>query len=91
VNGSIVQAHNLEIQKVLREEKKDLLSYVIFDLRNRFKSNAPEVIVPVSAHPCFEKAAHYLSMKLNKVPLREDFRADTRIMEQMINEKRKQF
>lgn len=46
VNGSIVQAHNLEIQKVLREEKKDLLSYVIFDLRNRFKSNAPEVIVP---------------------------------------------
>ncbi|HJX49913.1 MAG TPA: excinuclease ABC subunit UvrC [Candidatus Nanoarchaeia archaeon] len=46
VNGAIVQAHNIEITKKLQEDKLDLLSYIIFDLRNRFKSNAKEVIVP---------------------------------------------
>jgi excinuclease ABC subunit C len=46
VNGAIVQAHNVEIQKVLQEDKRDILGYVIFDLRERFKSDAKEIIVP---------------------------------------------
>jgi glutamate/tyrosine decarboxylase-like PLP-dependent enzyme len=36
----------------------------------------PEVVAPVSAHPAFDKAAHYLCMKVRRVPLRNDFRAD---------------
>jgi sphinganine-1-phosphate aldolase len=46
----------------------------------------PEVIVPVSAHPAFEKAAHYLSIKLVKAPLREDKRVDVQSIPDLITE-----
>jgi glutamate/tyrosine decarboxylase-like PLP-dependent enzyme len=36
----------------------------------------PEMVVPISAHPAFDKSAHYLGVKAIKTPLREDFRAD---------------
>ena len=40
----------------------------------------PEIVAPVSAHPAFDKAAHYLCMKVQRVPLRADFRADVPAM-----------
>jgi excinuclease ABC subunit C len=46
VNGAIVQAHNIEIQKKLQEDKSEILNYVIFDVRKRFRSTAPEIILP---------------------------------------------
>jgi sphinganine-1-phosphate aldolase len=46
----------------------------------------PEVIVPVSAHPAFEKAAHYLSIRLIKAPLREDKRVDVQCIPDLITE-----
>jgi excinuclease ABC subunit C len=46
VNGAIIQAHNIEIQKMLQEDRKDILGYIVFDFRNRFKSSARETIVP---------------------------------------------
>jgi len=36
----------------------------------------PEMVLPVTAHPAFDKAAHYLCVKPVKVPVRDDFRAD---------------
>jgi glutamate/tyrosine decarboxylase-like PLP-dependent enzyme len=36
----------------------------------------PEMILPVSAHPAFEKAAHYLGVRPVRIPVRDDFRAD---------------
>lgn len=36
----------------------------------------PEVIVPVTAHPAFDKAAHYLGMTRVPTPIGADFRAD---------------
>ena len=36
----------------------------------------PEMILPATAHPAFEKAAHYFSVKPVHVPVRADFRAD---------------
>lgn len=36
----------------------------------------PEMILPLSAHPAFEKAAHYFGVKAVRTPLRTDFRAD---------------
>ena len=42
----------------------------------RSKITAPEMILPVSAHPAFDKAAHYLSLKVVHVPLRDDLRVD---------------
>ena len=40
----------------------------------------PEIVAPYSAHPSFSKAAHFLGMKVTRVPLRADFRADVEAM-----------
>jgi excinuclease ABC subunit C len=47
VNGAIVQAHTVEIKKKLDESDEELLSLAILDLRDRFESDAPEVIIPI--------------------------------------------
>lgn len=36
----------------------------------------PEMVLPVTAHPAFEKGAHYLGVKPLHIPVTEDFRAD---------------
>ena len=41
---------------------------------------APEIVIPWSAHPAFDKAAHYLDLVVQRAPLREDFRADVAAM-----------
>jgi glutamate/tyrosine decarboxylase-like PLP-dependent enzyme len=40
----------------------------------------PELVAPNSAHPAFDKAAHYFGIKLIKVPVAEDYRADVKAM-----------
>ncbi len=40
----------------------------------------PEIVVPTTIHPAFDKAAHYFGVKLVKVPVGPDFRADVRAM-----------
>jgi sphinganine-1-phosphate aldolase len=39
-------------------------------------NTAPEMILPATAHPAFDKAAHYFSVKPVHVPVGPDFRAD---------------
>ncbi len=46
VNGSVVQAHTLELLKKLDETPEELLLIAIADLRKRFNSNSNEIIVP---------------------------------------------
>lgn len=36
----------------------------------------PEIVVPVSAHAAFHKAAHYFGLTVRTVPVRADWRAD---------------
>ena len=36
----------------------------------------PEMILPATAHPAFDKAAHYFGVKSVRIPILEDFRAD---------------
>ncbi len=48
INGAIVQSHTVELKKKLEETPEDMLTHAILDLRQRFESNAPEVIVPIS-------------------------------------------
>jgi glutamate/tyrosine decarboxylase-like PLP-dependent enzyme len=36
----------------------------------------PEMVIPLTAHPAFDKAAQYLGVKVAHTPLREDLRAD---------------
>jgi glutamate/tyrosine decarboxylase-like PLP-dependent enzyme len=47
----------------------------------------PEVVIPVSAHPAFDKAAHYLGLRLIYVPQAADFRVDLSAMESAISER----
>ena len=45
---------------------------------------APEMVVPVSAHPAWNKAAHYLGLKINMTPIKDDLRADVAAMQKAI-------
>jgi glutamate/tyrosine decarboxylase-like PLP-dependent enzyme len=45
----------------------------------------PELVVPTTIHPAFDKAAHYFGVKLVKVPVSPDFRADVRAMAKAIS------
>jgi len=44
----------------------------------------PELVVPMTIHPAFDKAAHYFGVRLIKVPVSGDLRADVRAMERAI-------
>ena len=46
VNGSIVQAHTVELKKVLDESKIELLEFAIIEIRERLYSDAREIILP---------------------------------------------
>jgi sphinganine-1-phosphate aldolase len=43
---------------------------------NRPEIREPEMILPFTAHPAFEKAAHYFDVKAVRTPIGPDFRAD---------------
>jgi sphinganine-1-phosphate aldolase len=44
----------------------------------------PEILVPASTHPAFDKAAHFLNVKIVHAPLRPDKRVDIVEMEKLI-------
>jgi glutamate/tyrosine decarboxylase-like PLP-dependent enzyme len=48
--------------------------------RHRPDVTAPEIVASWSAHPAIDKAAHYLGMRVIRVPWRDDFRADVPAM-----------
>ena len=52
MNGAIIQVHTIELQKKLDESDKELLSLAITNIRHRFESGSPEIIVPFE--PDFE-------------------------------------
>jgi glutamate/tyrosine decarboxylase-like PLP-dependent enzyme len=46
--------------------------------------DAPEMVLPISAHPAFDKAAHYFGLRAVRTPLLEDWSADVEAMEAAI-------
>ncbi len=48
--------------------------------KNRPDIEAPEIVLPATAHPAFDKAGHYFGVKTVKVPVTSDFRADVSAM-----------
>ncbi|MCX6284265.1 MAG: excinuclease ABC subunit UvrC [Bacteroidetes bacterium] len=46
MNGAIIQVHTIELQKKLDETPEELLTIAITDIRQRFESNSPEIILP---------------------------------------------
>lgn len=51
---------------------------------NRPQVKQPEMILPRTAHPAFDKAAHYFGVKAVRVPVRGDFRADSNLVNRAI-------
>lgn len=49
--------------------------------------STPEVIAPLSAHPAFDKAAHYLGLRLIHTPLTSEGAADVAAMEAAISDR----
>ncbi|MCA9534635.1 MAG: aspartate aminotransferase family protein [Myxococcales bacterium] len=45
----------------------------------------PEVVLPTTAHPAFDKAAHYFGIRLRKAPIGPDFRVDVAALRRLIN------
>ena len=50
-------------------------------------TNGAEILVPRSAHLAFDKAAHYLGLKMVRVPVAQDLRADVRAMAAAITDR----
>ncbi len=46
----------------------------------------PEMIVPASIHPAFDKAAHYFDVKIVKAPVANDFRVDLEAVKKLMNQ-----
>lgn len=47
----------------------------------------PEILVPVTAHPAFDKAGHYFDVKIRHMPVAQDYRADVNAMRDAITER----
>jgi glutamate/tyrosine decarboxylase-like PLP-dependent enzyme len=47
----------------------------------------PEIVLPVSAHPAFHKAAAYLGLEVKRVPLGKDYRADVDAAAALVSER----
>lgn len=45
----------------------------------------PEIVVPVTAHAAFDKAAKYFGIKIVHVPVKDDFTADAEAMKRAVN------
>ncbi len=45
----------------------------------------PEMILPITVHPAFEKAAHYFDVKAVHIPFTSDFRVDLEAVKKAIN------
>ncbi|GIV32842.1 MAG: aspartate aminotransferase family protein [Chitinophagales bacterium] len=54
--------------------------------QKRNSSFRPEMVVPLSAHPAFDKAAHYFGITIHHAPLGPDYRANVEEMRKLINE-----
>jgi excinuclease ABC subunit C len=57
MNGAIIQVHTIELHKKLEETPEELLSLAITDIRQRFESQSPEIIVPFSLDYLIEGVA----------------------------------
>jgi glutamate/tyrosine decarboxylase-like PLP-dependent enzyme len=46
----------------------------------------PEIVMPVTGHPCYDKASEYMGLKVKRVGLDERYRADSEAIKEAITE-----
>lgn len=54
-------------------------------MRTKKGIKKPEMIIPVSAHSAYDKAAQYFNIKLWRVPVNNDFQADVKAIRRFLN------
>ena len=55
--------------------------------RARRRRDGAEIVAPLSVHPAFDKAAHYLGLRVVRVPVATDYRADVGAMAAAITDR----
>ncbi len=69
--GAIIQGYTIEYKKKLDEFKESLLGMGIIELRERFKSNSKEIIVPFLPDIEYDNATFFVPQKGDKKKLLE--------------------
>ena len=69
IKGAIIQTYTLEIKKVLKETREELLLLGIADIRQKIFSNAKEILVPVKLENVFENIHFKIPKKGDKKAL----------------------
>lgn len=69
VNGSIIQAHTVELKRKLDETDEELLLLSIIDIRNRLNSNSREIIVPIEINTEIEGVKFIIPQRGDKKKL----------------------
>ena len=95
-NGCITQAFTIEYQKRLDESDEDILSMGIVEMRERFKSNAKEIILPFPVDIPIEGVTTTLPQKGEKARLLslsklnvKQYRSDRLKQEEKLNPEQK--
>ncbi len=78
MNGSIVQAHTVEVKKKLNETPAEILTYTIADFRQRFNSRANELIVPFRPEMSWDEVKVTIPRRGDKKQLLELSRRNTK-------------
>jgi len=71
MNGAIVQSHTIELNKKLDETPEELLLLGIAELRLRFESHSPEIIIPFETEAEVPDATFFVPQKGDKKRLLE--------------------
>jgi excinuclease ABC subunit C len=71
IQGAIVQSHTVELRKKLDELPAELLAFAILELRDRYSSTAPEVIVPIDPGISLEGVVFTIPQRGDKKQLLE--------------------
>lgn len=71
MNGAIIQSHTLELKKKLDETPEELLTLAIIEIRERFESNAKEILIPFEIELLLPEIAFIIPQRGDKKQLLE--------------------
>ena len=86
LNGDAVKAHNDDDEVcgsvTSGGSESIMMAMLVYRERGRAEKGIrdPEMVVPDTIHPAFDKGAHYFGIKLVRVPVGKDFLADVEAM-----------
>lgn len=69
VEGAVVQAFTLELRSKVDEEKESVLGFAITEIRQRYSSDSPEIIVPFYPDIRFDKVRYTVPQSGDKLKL----------------------